>query len=156
MNICEYSRSMSFLDLGPRSFTYKKIKLAFLRNLWAITNKIVYVSLQVQGNEYSLTWCWSHDQDGCNAHIWWKKTTLKSSFHEPVGRISTKLGMTYRRLNPIIMCSNDKPGVTLTYFTASSKFATKVIIWKTVTIMDSLEIIAFCDMDFGLYRKPDD
>ena len=73
-----------------------------------------------------------------------------------MGRISTKLGMNYRRLKPIIICSIDKPGVTLTYFTASSKFATKAIIWKSVTMMDPLEIIAFCDMDFGLYRKLDD
>ena len=27
-------------------------------------------SFQVQGNENLLTWCWSHDQDGCHAHIW--------------------------------------------------------------------------------------
>ena len=36
------------------------------------------------------------------------------------GPISTKLGMWYRGLQPIIVCSNDDPQVTLTYFTAMS------------------------------------
>ena len=34
------------------------------------------------------------------------------------GPISTKLGMKHLGLKPIIVCSNDDPGVTLTYFTA--------------------------------------
>ena len=36
----------------------------------------------------------------------------------------TKLGMKHRRLKHIIFCSNDDPGLTLTYFTAGSNFAT--------------------------------
>ena len=43
IKVCEYSRSMSFLDLGPRSFTYEN-KPAFLRNHWAIFNQNLYVS----------------------------------------------------------------------------------------------------------------
>ena len=35
--------------------------------------------------------------------------------------ISTKLGMWHRGLLPIIVCSNDDPGVTLTYFMLRSK-----------------------------------
>ena len=34
--------------------------------------------------------------------------------------ISTKLGMQHRGLLLMIVCSNDDPGVTLTYFTARS------------------------------------
>ena len=41
-----------------------------LRCHWAILNKMLYVSFQVQGNEILCTWCWSHDQDGHHAHIW--------------------------------------------------------------------------------------
>ena len=48
------------------------LKLAFLRNHWAIQSQILYVSFQVQGNENLLTWWWSHDQNGCHAHIWKK------------------------------------------------------------------------------------
>ena len=29
MKVCEYSRSGSFLDLGPRSFTYENLNLLF-------------------------------------------------------------------------------------------------------------------------------
>ena len=34
--------------------------------------------------------------------------------------ISMKLSMKHRGLLPIIVCTNDDPGVTLTYFTARS------------------------------------
>ena len=37
-----------------------------------------------------------------------------------VREISTKLDMYYRGLLHILICSNDDPGVTLTYFTARS------------------------------------
>ena len=40
------------------------------------------------------------------------------------GPISMKLGMSHQGLLPIIVCSNDDPGVTLTYFTASLNFVT--------------------------------
>ena len=36
------------------------------------------------------------------------------------GPISNKFNMKHRGLLPIIVCSNDNPGVTLTYFTARS------------------------------------
>ena len=38
------------------------------------------------------------------------------------GLIPTKLGMSHRRLLPIIVCSNDDRRLTLTYFTARSNW----------------------------------
>ena len=38
--------------------------------------------------------------------------------------IFTKLGMYHWGLQPIIICSNDDPGVTLTYFKARSNLVT--------------------------------
>ena len=38
----------------------------------------------------------------------------------------------------------------LTHFTAMSNFATKAFISENVTMIDPLEIIAFCDLNFGL------
>ena len=35
-----------------------------------------------------------------------------------------KLGMKHQGLQPIIVCSNDDPGVTLTVFTARSNLVT--------------------------------
>ena len=45
-------------------------------------------------------------------------------FSRTGGQIFTKLGMYYRGLQRIIVCSNDDPGVTLTYFTARSNLVT--------------------------------
>ena len=52
------------------------------------------------------------------------KKPLKIFFSRTGGPIFTKLGMKHRGLRPIIVCSNDDPGVTLTYFTARSNFKT--------------------------------
>ena len=57
--------------------------------------------------------------------------------------------MKHHRLRPIIFGSNDKSGLTLTYFTARSNFATYAFTWENVTMMDSLEIIASCGLEFG-------
>ena len=38
MNLCEYQRSRSFTDLGPKSFRFNILKLLFLRN-WPIKTK---------------------------------------------------------------------------------------------------------------------
>ena len=64
--------------------------------------------------------------------------------------------MKHQRCKSIIFCSMDNPGLTLTYFTARSNFAALALIWENVTMMDSLEIIASCDMEFGLYSKLND
>ena len=60
-----------------------------------------------------------------------------------------KLCMKHQRPKPFIIYANYDPGLTLTYFTAWSNFATKAFTWENVTMMDSLEIIASCDLEFG-------
>ena len=57
-------------------------------------------------------------------------------------RISTKLGMWHKGLQPIIVCSNDVPGVTLTYVTARSNLVTKAFLMEKVKRVDFSEIIA--------------
>ena len=52
------------------------------------------------------------------------ENVFKIIFLETCGPISTQLGMWHRGLKPIIDCSNDNPGLTLTFFIAKSKFAT--------------------------------
>ena len=60
----------------------------------------------------------------CSRHLghMTKMATTPTSkiFSRTGGPIFTKLGMYYWGLQPIIVCSNDDPGVTLTYFTARS------------------------------------
>ena len=48
------------------------------------------------------------------------KKPSKIFFSGTGGPISTKLGMLHMGLQPIIVCSNDDPGVSLAYFTARS------------------------------------
>ena len=51
------------------------------------------------------------------------KTLQKSSSPEPVDRFPRNLVCSIGD-QPIIVCSNDDPGLTLTYFTARSNFVT--------------------------------
>ena len=57
-----------------------------------------------------------------------------------------KFGMLYQGLQPIIVCSNDDPGVTLTYFTARSNLVTYAFLWEKVKTVDFSETIAVSDL----------
>ena len=50
---------------------------------------------------------------------------------------------------PLIISANYDPGLTMTLCTAWSNFATEAFTWETVIMMDSFEIIALCDLEFG-------
>ena len=67
--------------------------------------------------------------------------------------ISTKLGLLHRGLQPIIVCSNDDPRVTLTYFTAGSNLVTLAFLWEKVKTVDFSETIAACDLKVGRCRQ---
>ena len=75
--------------------------------------------------------------------------TLKSFFRGTTGPIWMKLCMTHQRRKPFIVCPNYYSGLTLTYFSARSNFATWAFILENETMMDSLEIIASSDIEFG-------
>ena len=67
-----------------------------------------------------------------------------------------KLGMKHQRFKLIIFYSNDNPVLILTYFTARSNIGTSAFISENVTMMDTLEIIASCDLEFCLLCKQND
>ena len=77
------------------------------------------------------------------------KNTLKDFFPGTTRRILMKLCMKHQRPKTFIICANYDPVLTLTYCTARSNFATPAFTWENVTLMDSLEIIASCDLEFG-------
>ena len=83
------------------------------------------------------------------------KTLQKSSSPEPAGRFPLNLdvGMKHPRLLPIIVCSNNDPGVTLTYFTARSNLVTLAFLWEKVKTMDFSETIAASDLKVGRCRQ---
>ena len=73
------------------------------------------------GNESLFKWSWSHDQNGRQAHIW-QKTFKKSSPQKPKMPMTLILGMQHWVLKYYQVCSNDDPGLTLTYFYGKVKF----------------------------------
>ena len=83
----------------------------------------------------------------------YEKTLQKSSSPEPAGRFPRNLVCSIRGLQPIIVSSNDDPGVTLTYFTARSNLVTEVFIWEKVKIVDFSETIAASDLKDGRCRQ---
>ena len=66
----------------------------------------------------------------------YNKNPSKIFFSRSGWPIFTKLGMYHRGLQPIIVCSNDDPGMTLTYFTAMSNLATKAFLLEKVKTVD--------------------
>ena len=63
--------------------------------------------------------------------------------------------MKHRILQPIKVCSNDNPWLTLTYSVVYGKvkFCNLGFYLETMTMMDCLEIIAACDLEVCLCSK---
>ena len=85
-----------------------------------------------RGNESLIVKSGLHDQDCRHAHLWLKKTfkiqNRQADFHKTW---YAAFGML-----PIIVCSNDYPMMTSTYFTTRSILETKVFTYEKVKIMD--------------------
>ena len=97
----------------------KQLKHSFLRNYWVILTKFVCKPLG--------TMKFIHKNDA--GHI--TKTAVMPIYDSHFGNliswisgpIWTKLGLKHGRPRLIILCSNDIPGLTLTYLTTRSNFA---------------------------------
>ena len=61
--------------------------------------------------------------------------------------------MQHQGLQPIIVCLNVDPGVTVTYFTARSNLVTLVFLWEKVKTVDLPETIASSDLKVGRCRQ---
>ena len=59
----------------------------------------------------------------------------------------------HRRLLPIIVCSNNDPGVTLTTFMASSNLVTWAFLKEKVKTVDFSETIAAYDLKVGRCKQ---
>ena len=81
------------------------------------------------------------------------KNPLEIFFSRTGRLISTKLGLLYQGLQPIIIYSNDDPGVTLTYFTARSNLVILAFLWEKVKTVDFSETTAVCDLKVGRCRQ---
>ena len=63
--------------------------------------------------------------------------------------MTLKLGMLNLVLDYCQICSNDDPGLTLTYFTARSNLVPYVFVWEKGKTMDFSEIIIVYDIKVG-------
>ena len=75
---------------------------------------------------------------------------LKKIFFSRTKRLMTlKLSMQHWVLEYFKICSNDDPGLTLTYFMARSNLVPYAFIWEKGKTMDFSETIVVCDVKVG-------
>ena len=91
--------------------------------------------------------CSNDDQDGHHAHIYCFSGTKRP--------MTLKLGMRHRVLEYYQICSNDDPGLTLTYFTARSNLVPYAFVWEKGKTMDFSETIVVYDLKLATYDRSD-
>ena len=64
--------------------------------------------------------------------------------------MTLKPGMQHRVLEYYQVCSNDDPGMTLTYFTARSDLVPYVSVWEKRKTMDLSETIVIYDLKLAI------
>ena len=63
--------------------------------------------------------------------------------------MTLKLNVHYRVLEYYHVCSNDNPGLTMTYFTARSNLVSYAFVWAKGKTMDFSETIVVYDVKVG-------
>ena len=138
MNLNEYQRSRSFIDLCARSLRFNIFKILFLRNSQA-------------------DWCqisWDGGTKVCSngpglmtklaAMPIYGKNIKKSSSLEPKGRWPWKSGT---RVQPSML--KWVSGLTLAYFTVRSNFIPYACVWEEGKTMDFSATIVVFDIKVG-------
>ena len=82
------------------------------------------------------------------------KNPSKNFFSRTTGPILYKTW--HLGLQPIIVCSNDDPGLTLTYLTARSNYGTLTFLQEKVKPVDVVEFIAACDLNIVRCKQLDE
>ena len=70
---------------------------------------------------------------------------LKIFFSGTKRLMTLNVGMQHRVLEVYQVCSNDDPGLTLTYFTATSNLVPYAFVWEKGKTMDFSDTIVVCD-----------
>ena len=81
--------------------------------------------------------------------------TLKKNFSGTKRPMTLKLGMQYQVLEYYQVCSNDVPGLTLTYFTARSNLVPYAFVWEIDKTMDFTETIVVYDLKLATDDRND-
>ena len=126
LNLYEYQRSRSFIDIGPSSLRFNIFKLLLLWNCKADWSKF-HVEPPWNGGMKEFKWFVTSPR-------WWPCAymvkTFKIFFSDIKRPTTLKLGMWHWLLEYYQICSNDDPGLTLTYFTARSNLVPFVFVWE--------------------------
>ena len=125
MKICVYWRSRSFLDLDPRSCTIRRHRPQ--------CSDISETAMQIKA-KFFVEPPWVGGTEFCSQHVGHKTKMVGTPIYgkNPSKNLLLRNWWTdfhktwYVALGTpaIIVCSNDEPGLTLTYFTARSNFVT--------------------------------
>ena len=69
--------------------------------------------------------------------------------------MTLKLSIQHRVLKYYQVCSNDDPGLTVTYFTAESNLVPDAFVWEKDKTMDFSEAIVVCDLKLATDDQSD-
>ena len=69
--------------------------------------------------------------------------------------MTLKLGMQHWVLEYYQVCSNDDPGLTMTYFTARSNLVPYAFVWEKGKKIDFSETIVVCDLKLATDDRSD-
>ena len=69
--------------------------------------------------------------------------------------MTLKLSMHHWVLKYYQVCSNDDPGLTLTYFTAGSNLVPYAFVWEKSKTMDFSETVVVCDLKLATDDQSD-
>ena len=75
--------------------------------------------------------------------------TLKKFFSGTERPMILNVGIQHRVLEYYQVCSNDDPGLTLTYFTARSNLVPYAFVWEKGKTMDFSKVIVVYDIKVG-------
>ena len=67
--------------------------------------------------------------------------------------MTLNLGMRHWLLEYYQVCSNDDPGLSLTYFTARSNLVPFVFLWENTKAVDFQEIVEACEVKTATYSQ---
>ena len=106
-----------------------------------------------RGKESLLKWSWSHDPrwPPCSDMV----KTLKNLLLWNKRLMTLKLSMHHRVLKYYQVCSNDDPGLTLTYFTIRSNMVLYILYGEKGKTMDFSETIVVCDLKLATDDRSD-
>ena len=127
MNLNEYQRSRSFIDLGPMSLRFTFSNFFSLETAWQIEATFHVKTLWDRGMKVCSNGL-GHITNMAAMSIY--NNNLKKKFSGTKQPMTLKVGMQHRVFKYYQVCSNDDLGLILTYFTARSNLVPYAFVWK--------------------------